>query len=119
MRLQSPFNLKIAVERVNITSADDEVSEHYQAAGKLQVSANWTIHFSVTDNQLTMSAVGDDPTPMCGTNAQVVWVRMLDGIDVYGLPEELNNFDHHLSVPNVWINNLCNLRTQNIVQTLY
>ncbi|CAH0399526.1 unnamed protein product [Chilo suppressalis] len=111
-RRNSPFTLVIATKTVNVTA--QETNEVRSAEGKLYMTPNMTIHFSVNNTNLTITTYDDDFSALCGDDA--VWAKVVNELKIYGLDEADNNYDHHKQLKTAI--DLCDLANGDIVLSI-
>ncbi|XP_013140572.1 PREDICTED: sucrase-isomaltase, intestinal-like [Papilio polytes] len=106
-RLQSSFALTIALEckkKSDITNCE--------ASGNLFMSPNMTIEFKADDENLYVTAIGDEYDIFC--NSTAIWANRIQEINIYGLDDELNNYDNHRRI--LTSIDLCDLK---VIQEIY
>lgn len=57
------------------------------------MSPNMTIEFKADDENLYVTAIGDEYDIFC--NSTAIWANRIQEINIYGLDDELNNYDNH------------------------
>ncbi|XP_034833685.1 alpha-glucosidase 2-like [Maniola hyperantus] len=86
----TPFSLIIALE---CTTDNETTTTACQASGKQFISKNMSLIFVANDTNLTITADGNDFDPLCDMGSQI-WVDNIRNINIYGLDEDLNNYDN-------------------------
>ncbi|XP_023938774.1 alpha-glucosidase 2 [Bicyclus anynana] len=91
----SPFSLVIALECTR--SNEEQSTPQCHATGKQFIKTNMSLIFSANDTNLVITADGNDFDPICDI-ATGYWAYDIRDINIYGLDEELNNYDNHREV---------------------
>ncbi|KAM3961682.1 alpha-glucosidase 2 [Aphomia sociella] len=96
-RLHSNFSLTIAIGcyYVNITDEYNTGIEEKvcEAKGYIYMTKNMSIVLKSDEKELKITAIGDDYDSMCDENNKI-WAHTINEINLYGLEEEHNNYDH-------------------------
>ncbi|XP_068622558.1 uncharacterized protein [Battus philenor] len=92
-RRDSNFALIVALECTNGTSNTTGCN----ASGHIYMTSNITINLQADTENLYITAKGDGYEALCDSRA-AIWARRIQEINIYGLDEELNNFDNHKQI---------------------
>lgn len=115
-RRNSSYKLVIALDNShNQSSAFQSETLEGRANGKVFITKDLQLHVTADSEKLTLSREGSGFGAICGEER--ISSNFVEEICVYGLSEELNNYDHHREI--VADIDLCALESEDVIIFYY